>query len=199
MTTSVDAAPGVGAAGKVVLAFMAFGLLVIFVSSFLSRLERPSLVVRQERRPRAMEQAVSGPMRDVMALMQKLQENPDDPGLQLAMAGRFLAMGAYDKAKVFLDKVARVRPDDPEVQNALGVVRFHLQDIDGARAAFEGVLAGHPQDVQARFNLGLLYKHALGAPDKAAELFHAVIDAPETDAETRNLAQKELEEMSRAQ
>jgi Flp pilus assembly protein TadD len=192
-----NGATGPNAAGRLVLAFVAFGLLVLFVGSFLYRMERPSLEVRQEPRPgamgQAMGQAMSGPMKEVLELMQKLKERPDDPDLQLEMAERFMDMGAFDRAKIFLDKVARIRPEDPDVQNALGVTLYNLKDIEGAKAAFEGMLARDPEDYRARFNLGLLYKYALGQPDKASEALRAVVDNPKTDPKTRETAQKELE------
>ncbi|EHJ46579.1 hypothetical protein DFW101_0562 [Solidesulfovibrio carbinoliphilus subsp. oakridgensis] len=202
MTTTeratVPNAPGPNASGRMVLTFVAFALAVVFIASFVYRLQRPSLEVRQQPKkggmPEAMGQAMNGPMKEVMELMQKLQENPDDPGLQMAMAERFMAMGAHDRAKVFLDKVAKVRPDDPDVQNALGVVRYNLKDLDGAKAAFEGLLARDPEDYRARFNLGLLYKYALNQPEKAKEAFDAVIASPKTDPETRQTATKERDE-----
>ena len=191
---------GPNASGRMVLAFMAFCLVIIFAASFIYRMERPTLEVHQKKggmgqgMPGGMPDAMNGPMREVMELMQKLQENPDDPGLQMAMAERFMAMGAYDRAKVFLDKVAKVRPDDPDVQNALGVVRYNQKDLDGAKAAFEGLLARDPEDYRARFNLGLLYKYALNQPEKAKEAFDAVIASQKTDPETRQTATKERDE-----
>lgn len=196
--TTTEHVPGPNASGRMVLAFVAFALAVIFIGSFVYRLERPSLEVRKQPQkggmPEGMGQAMNGPMKEVMELMQKLQENPDDPGLQMAMAERFMAMGAFDRAKVFLDKVAKVRPQDPDVQNALGVTLYNLKDLDGAKAAFEGLLARDPGDYRARFNLGLLYKYALGQPDKAAQAFDAVIASPDTDPQTRQTAQKERDE-----
>lgn len=194
---ATNEAPGPNAAGRLVLAFMAFALLVLFVGSFLYRMQRPSLEVRQERRaggmPQGMEQAMNGPMKEVLALMQKLKEHPDDPDLQLAMAEQFMAMGSFERAKTFLDKVVKVRPENPDVQNALGVTLYNLKDIDGAKAAFEGMLTRDPNDYRARFNLGLLYKYALNAPDKAAEALRAVADNPKTDPKTRETVLKELE------
>ena len=194
--TTTERTPGPNASGRMVLAFVGFALLLIFVGSFIYRMQRPGLEVRQQPQGgmgEAMGQAMNGPMKEVLALMQKLKENPDDPALQLTMAERFMAMGAFDRAKTFLDKVVKVRPDDPEVQNALGVTLYNLKDVDGARAAFEGILAKRPNDYRARFNLGLLYKYALKEPDKAAEAFKAVAAAPDVDPETRATAQKELE------
>ncbi|MHC1710876.1 MAG: tetratricopeptide repeat protein [Solidesulfovibrio sp.] len=197
--TTTENTPGPNASGRMVLAFVAFALVVIFVGSFVYRLERPSLEVHKKPGPAGMpqgmdQQAMNGPMKEVMALMQKLQENPDDPALQLAMAERFMAMGAFDRAKVFLDKVAKVRPEDPDVQNALAVTLYNLKDLDGAKAAFDAMLARDPEDFRARFNLGLLYKYALNQPEKAVEALKAVIASPKTDPETRRTAQKELDE-----
>ncbi len=190
---TIETAPGPNQAGRMVLGFVAFALVVMFVASFVYRLERPSLEVRQERQGGMGGQAMSGPMKEIMELMQKLQQNPDDPALQLAMAERFMSMGAYERAKVFLDKLAKSRPDDPEVQNALGVTLYNLKDLDGAKAAFEGMLARDPNNYQARFNLGLLYKYALNQPEKAAEAFKAVMANPRTDPKTREAVVKELE------
>lgn len=195
--TTTETSPGANASGRMVLAFLAFCLVVIFAASFVYRLERPSLEVHQKKgqggMPQGMDQAMNGPMREVMELMQKLQENPNDPGLQMAMAERFMAMGSYDRAKSFLDKLVKVRPDDPDVLNAMGVVLYNQQDPEGAKAAFEAILAKDPEDYRARFNLGLLYKYALGQPEKAKEALSAVIASPKTDPETRKTAQTELE------
>lgn len=195
--TTTDPSPGANASGRMVLAFLAFCLVVIFAASFVYRLERPSLEVHQKKgpagMPQGMDNAMNGPMREVMELMQKLQENPNDPGLQMAMAERFLAMGSYDRAKSFLDKLVKVRPDDPDVLNAMGVVLYNQKDPEGAKAAFEAILAKDPEDYRARFNLGLLYKYALGQPEKAKEALSAVIASPKTDPESRKTAQTELE------
>ena len=180
-----------------VLAFMAFVLAVLFIASFVYRMERPSLEVAQKSRqaggmPQGMDGAMNGPMREVMELMQKLQENPDDPGLQMAMAERFMAMGSFDRAKSFLDKVAKVRPEDPDVLNAMGVVRYNLGDSEGAKEAFESILSRDAEDYRARFNLGLLYKHAFKQEEQGNAALQAVIDSPKTDPETRETAKKEL-------
>lgn len=198
---TIEKTPGPNASGKMVLAFIGFLLVTMFVGSFFYRMERPSLEVRQQPQkggmpqqgmPPGMDKAMDGPMKEVMGLMQKLQENPNDPGLQLAMAERFMAMGSFDRAKVFLDKLVKVRPEDPDVQNALGVTLYNLKDVDGAKAAFEGILTRDSEDYRARFNLGLLYKYALGQPEKGNEALKAVIDSAKTDPETRATAEKEL-------
>lgn len=195
MTT--DRPTGPNASGRMVLAFMAFVLLVLFGGSFLYRMERPSLEVRQKESqaamPDAMQQAMNGPMKEVLALMQRLKEHPDDPALQLTMAEKFMDMGSFERAKTFLDKVRQVRPDDPEVLNALGVTLYNLKDMAGAKDAFEAVLAHDAEDYRARFNLALLHKYALHEPGKAAEEFKAVLASPKADPETKATSQKELE------
>lgn len=182
--------------GRSVAALMGLALVGMFVSSFLYRAENPSRVVRTDvpAMPQGMGgMADSGPMKEIMELMQRQKDDPDNPAVQLELAERFMMMGAYDRALVFLEKVESLDPDNPQMLNDKGIALYNTGKADEARAAFEAILAKNAADFRARFNLGLLYKYALGDMDKAAEQMRAVMDSPEADERTKTQAKSELE------
>ncbi len=182
--------------GRCVAALMGLALVGMFVSSFLYRAENPSRVVRTDvpAMPQGMGgMADSGPMKEIMELMQRQKEEPDNPAVHLEMAERFMMMGAYDRALIFLDKAAGLDPDNPQILNDRGIALYNVGRADEARTAFESILAKAPGDFRARFNLGLLYKYALGDMDKAAEQLRAVIDSPGVDERTKTQAKTEME------
>lgn len=197
MTTAnnnILAAPG----RKIVLGVVLAGLAAIFLYSFVFRLKNPSLTVVAEKpaaTPGAMGQGMNPEaMTQMMELMQRIKDNPDDPAVQVAAAEQFMMMGAWDRAKGFLDKILTVDPNNRDALNHLGVVLYNLDKPEEARGAFEKAMALDPDDFRSRFNLGLLYKHALNQPDKAAEFFRAVIASDKTDEKTRTTARTELGE-----
>jgi len=182
--------------GRSVAALMGLALVGMFVSSFLYRAENPSRVVRTDvpSMPQGMGgMADSGPMKEIMELMQRQKEDPDNPAVQLELAERFMMMGAYDRALIFLEKAESLDPDNPQMLNDKGIALYNTGKADEARAAFEAILAKNAADFRARFNLGLLYKYALGDMDKAAEQMRAVMDSPEADERTKTQAKSELE------
>ncbi|MEF3698940.1 tetratricopeptide repeat protein [Desulfolutivibrio sp.] len=182
--------------GRSVAALMGLALVAMFVSSFLYRAENPSRVVRTDTpaMPQGMGgMADSGPMKEIMELMQRQKEEPDNPAVQLELAERFMMMGAYDRALIFLDKAAGLDPDNPQILNDKGIALYNTGKAEEAKAAFEAILAKNEADFRARFNLGLLYKYALGDMDKAAEQLRAVMDSPAADERTKSQAKSELE------
>jgi len=185
--------------GRSVAALMGLALVAMFVSSFLYRAENPSRVVRTDTpaMPQGMGgmggMADSGPMKEIMELMQRQKEEPDNPAVQLELAERFMMMGAYDRALIFLEKAAGLDPDNPQILNDKGIALYNTGKAEEAKAAFEAILAKNAADFRARFNLGLLYKYALGDMDKAAEQLRAVMDSPAVDERTKSQAKSELE------
>lgn len=197
MTTRSKAPAGAGIIGrKTVLGLMAVGVLAMFATSFVYRMENPSLTERVER-PAGMggmgkNGQMTGPMKEIMELMQGLQEKPEDVGLLLRAAEQFMMMNAWDRAAVFLDKAASLEPDNPQVLNDQGIALYNMKKPEDALGKFERLLEKNPDDYRARYNLGLLYKYALKNPDKARECFQAVADSPTADEKAKQGAREEL-------
>jgi tetratricopeptide (TPR) repeat protein len=201
VTTPFDdtAAERAAMAGRSVAALMGLALAAMFVASFLYRAENPSRVVRAEApaMPQGMGgmggMADSGPMKEIMELMQRQKDEPESAAVQLELAERFMMMGAYDRALIFLDKAASLDADNPQILNDRGIALYNVGKTDEARGAFEAILARTPDDFRARFNLGLLYKYALGDMEKAAEHLKAVMDSQAADERTKSQAKTEME------
>ncbi len=196
ITTPDTSAPDRGdravLAGKYAAALMGLALAAVFVGSFLYRVENPSLEVRADAPAMPQGMAESGPMKEIMELMQRQKDEPDNPAVQLELAERFLMMGAFDRALIFLERAEKLDPDNPQILNDKGIALHNVGRSEEARGAFEAVLIKNPDDYRARFNLGLLYKYALGDMAKAAEQFKVVIDSPAADERTRKQAGEEL-------
>ncbi len=197
MTTANKHTGASDAGRKAVLGLMALGLAAMFAASFLYRMEHPSLTERVER-PAGMEAmggnggAMTGPMKEIMELMQAMQGDPDNVGLLLRAAEQFMMMGAWDRAMVFLDKAGSIEPENAQVLNDQGIILYNLQKPEESLAKFEKLLARNPDDYRARYNMGLLYKYALKDPEKAKECFAAVIDSPSADEKAKAGAREEL-------
>jgi len=197
VTTANNTLGGAPAAGrKAVLALVALGLAAMFASSFLYRLDHPDLSEKVER-PAGMEAmggggTMTGPMKEIMELMQAMQQDPENVGLLLRAAEQFMMMNAWDRAMVFLDKAQSIEPDNPQILNDQGIILYNLQKPEESLAKFEKLLAKNPDDYRARYNMGLLYKYALKNPEKAKESFAAVIDSPSADEKAKAGAREEL-------
>jgi tetratricopeptide (TPR) repeat protein len=197
VTTQSKIPAGAGIIGrKTVLGLMAVGVLAMFATSFVYRMENPSLTERVER-PAGMggmgkNGQMTGPMKEIMELMQGLQEKPEDVALLLRAAEQFMMMNAWERAAVFLDKAASLEPDNPQVLNDQGIALYNMKKPEDALGKFERLLEKNPDDYRARYNLGLLYKYALKNPDKARECFQAVADSPTADEKAKQGAREEL-------
>lgn len=197
MTSMSDMSPQdrTALAGKYTAALVGLGLLAVFLGSFLFRIENPSRVVRADAPSMPQGMAEGGPMKEIMELMQRQKDEPDNPAVQLDLAERFLMMGAFDRALIFLEKAEKLDPGNPRVLNDKGIALYNTGRTEEAKGAFETILAQNPDDYRARFNLGLIYGHGLGDTAKAAEHLKAVVDSPATDERTRKQAGLELEKM----
>ncbi|QLA19197.1 tetratricopeptide repeat protein [Desulfolutivibrio sulfoxidireducens] len=179
-------------AGKYAAALMGLALAAIFLGSFLYRVENPSQVVRADVPAMPQGMADGGPMKEIMELMQRQKAEPDNPAVQLELAERFMMMGAFDRALIFLEKAEQLDPKNPQVLNDKGIALHNVGRSEEAKSAFEAILVANPDDYRARFNLGLLYKYALGDMAKAAEQLKAVMDSPAADERTKKQAGEEL-------
>ncbi len=177
-----------------VVFFLLACLAVMVFAAVVFRVENPSLVQQEERQemPGGEGMDKMGDMAGVTAMMKKLQENPDDVEAMRALGMSFMDMQAWDKAISFWDMVLKKDANDVMALNQKGFCLFELEKYADAAGLFEQMLTLEPQNFHAHFNLGIIYKHYLAQPDKAAVHFQAVLDAAPDDPELVNNARREL-------
>lgn len=165
----------------------------IVFAAVVYRVENPSIVQHEERRemPGGMGQA-GGDMAGISSMMQKLQANPEDVEAMRSLGMAFMEMKAWDKSASFWDMILEKSPDDVMALNQKGFCLFELGKHAEAAELFERMLTVEKGNFHAHYNLGVIYKHYLSQPDKAAAHFQAVVDAAPDDAQLVENARREL-------
>ena len=159
------------------------------------RVENPSIV--QHEQPREMPGGggmgqMGGDMAAVSAMMKKLQENPEDVQAMRSLGMSFMDMQAWDKAMSFWDMLLERDANDVMALNQKGFCLFEMEKYAEAAELFERMLTIEQKNFHAHYNLGVIYKHYLSEPDKAAAHFQAVIDAAPDDPGLIENARREL-------
>ena len=174
--------------------FLLACLAAMVFAAVVYRVEHPSIVQHEERQemPGGMGQ-MGGDMSAISAMMQKLQANPEDVEAMRALGMTFMDMRAWDRSVSFWDMILERNPDDVMALNQKGFCLFELGRHAEAAEYFERMLTIETANYHAHYNLGVIYKHYLSMPDKAAAHFQAVVDAAPEDPELVNNARRELE------
>ncbi len=173
-----------------VLGCVAVCLAAMVLTSAVYRTTNPSLV-------REVEQGGAEHGQDVMTmisqLMQRLQDNPQDPGILESLARAFTQMQAWDRAGMFWKRLLAVEPGNIQARQQLAMALYRQQDFQGAAGQLRSVLRIDPDNVYAHFNLAVLMATYLEAPDESREHLQAVIDNPEAPEDLRNEARNRLD------
>lgn len=176
-----------------VLYFLLACLGCIVFATVLYRVENPSIVQHEARQemPGGMGQ-MGGDMAGISSMMQKLKANPEDVEAMRGLGMAFMEMQAWEKSLSFWDMVLEKSPEDVMALNQKGFCLFELGKHAEAAELFERMLTLEKGNFHAHYNLGVIYKHYLSQPEKAAEHFRAVVDAAPDDPELVENARREL-------
>ena len=187
---------------KVVIGSLVAALLIIFVGSFIYRMQGKGLTVEIQQERGGMGEGMGGKggpmgmmgvdMEALRELMRKMETNPEDPKILFELGNTFMMMQAWDKALEFLEHAAKNAPNDMETQKALGMVRFELKQYDQAKKIFDKVLAKNPDDALTHYNMGILLKHYMNKAGEAEPHFRKVVQLAPKDADVLKSAQEEL-------
>lgn len=188
--------------GLGLIALLGAAVLVMFLTSVFYRLEHPSRQVALQQRPPSgggsaggMAAGMGGEDMDMMrALMQRMSENPNDIGVQMELAKRFGAMGAWERSLMFAQNALNLQPTNPEAVNLYALSLFRLDRHKEAEGAYLQLAALDPKSVMAQYNLGVLYKHFLNDPKKAETHFRAALALKPADVRVQEMIRGELGE-----
>ena len=173
---------------KIVSLFGLGCLVLIFAFSLVYRLEHPSLTLFVHNIP----QQSQDPMGEIIALMQKLQKEPDNVEVLSELGNRFMFMRAWEKAMSFWTRLLKVEPQNKMALNQLGVCYFELEEYSKARDTFLKLIKIDDKNYRAYYNLAMLYKYYLGDKDKARAYLQKIVNAHPDDEDVFKAAQKEL-------
>lgn len=204
---------GLKAGGLVLLA----GFVLMFGSSVVYRITNPSRVIHRQVQPQVdhgdaampgegmtmpggMPPAMGGgtmggnpqAMAEIGRLMGQLQQNPDDVDTLVAIGKAFLEADAVDRAESFANRALAAAPQNPEALNLAAVAAFAHGHHEQSAEYFEKLVAVQPDDGPAWYNLGMLYKHHLKQPGKAAAAFEKALPLAEQDPELKTRLDAEL-------
>lgn len=202
MTETIKNTSPLGGGQKVILVALIGAILLMFVGSFLYRMQGKGLVVEVHQEQRGGMGAMGGQggpmgmmgvdMDQLRELMRKMEENPNDPKVLVELANTFMMMQAWDKALEFVNMAAKAAPDDVNVYRAMGMVRFERKEYPEAKKAFDVVLKKDPNDVLGHYNMGILLKHYMKKPADGDVHFRRVVQLNPSDQDVLKGAQEEL-------
>ncbi len=144
---------------------------------------------------------------ELTELMTQLQANPNDAAVLTEIGNFFMRAEEWTRAEAFLRRAIISKPSDTRPLYLMAICLFRQGKPAEAAKNFEDLLQ-IKNDPSAMFNLALLYKHHLGAPDpallpeqkqerermqeRARMLLQKVADSPDANAELKNWAKEEL-------
>jgi tetratricopeptide (TPR) repeat protein len=195
---------------KAVLLTILGAVMVMFITSFVYRMNHPNLFVQVQQQhpaddgqdhgadtgmtpPPGMGQGMGGNMEQVKEFMARVEENPNDIEALVGLGNSFLMMRAWDRAIEPLEKANQLRPDNTDVLKAIGIAYFNKENFVKAAKFYDDILVVDPNDTLAIFNLGVINKYYFEKPDQAKIYFEKVLELEKDDAEMRKLAKQELE------
>ncbi|BCS90149.1 tetratricopeptide repeat protein [Pseudodesulfovibrio sediminis] len=190
---------------------------VMFVTSFLYRMNHPNLFVKgqvssqpqvedhdhdgdgtQDHGPdnQAMGEggaAMGGAMSRVREFMTRVETNPNDVEALIGLGNSFLMMKAWERAIEPLEKAHALEPQNVNVLKGTGIAYFNTEKYEQAAEAYEAILKIDGNDTLALFNLGVINKHYFKKSAVAKTYFEKVLALEKQDAEMIKLARQELE------
>ena len=185
------------ASRRIVLGALSLGLGVMFTLSLAWRMGDHPLV-RQNTRPAAQAAPKAQPSASadaenapIMALMQKLQSNPNDVEALLQLAGLFAERGDNDAAKEMAQRAVVAAPSDHRPPYLMGVVLARQGQWAEAADSLERSI--HLKDDAAtRYSLAVIYRYHLNDEAKARENYEVAAKICE-DPALSSMLRAELE------
>lgn len=193
-TPETTASPVVTA--RTVLVLLLAGFVLMGAGSLYYLKNSPGLIKQSNRAAAAtpaQQESQQQVDRMIVALMNRLAEDENDPEALGLLGGLFLDRGEWAPAERFLARAVVASPSDPMPVYLLGIAQAQQDKALDAEANFlRSIELGGP--VEVRYSLGLLYAHLLDRPDEGKALFAEVIASPDASPDLRDLARNEERE-----
>lgn len=130
---------------------------------------------------------------DMGKLMMQLKERPNDPDLLADLGEKMMEMGNWEAAENFLSKARVAKPADVKVLDLLAMSFVQREKWPEAVKLYEEIAKVEPSNTPAWYNLGVINKHHLGDKEKAKQYLQKAADTPFEDPELNKKAREELQ------
>ena len=185
---------------RLILLSLLAGLGLIFIATLSYFTANPGLVMHAASNAPASEpanapQGMGGmdeaTQQGVMALMQKLQQNPTDVDALVGLAEHFMHTQDWQKAETFALRAVVSAPNETRPLYMLGIIQHSQNRHAEAAASLEKVIAAK-EDPSVRYSLGILYSYYLQAPDKGIAQFEKALADPSLAPDLKKAIEEEL-------
>ncbi|MGM0423766.1 MAG: tetratricopeptide repeat protein [Thermodesulfobacteriota bacterium] len=185
---------------RVVLPLMLLGLLLLLGYTIAYQVKNPGLTQQATQQRGGQEQAqdpeqTQEMMDMVSALMQRVQEDPQDLEALEQLGLIFMRMEAWDRAAKFWKRLLEQEPEHGQARQQLANCYFRQEEYAQAAMELQRVLEQEPEAPHANFNLGLLYAYYLQDEDQAQEHFQNVLDSPAAEGQLQEQAREEMQNL----
>ena len=182
---------------RILLLCLAFAFVGMTAASLWQRIMRPDLVVPGNipQRSAGQDEARAGAMREIGALMQKLQQDPGDVATMLHLAERFVQDTNWAAAESFARRGVVAAPDNPQPLYLLGVILHNQGNHAEAAACLERVVSLRDEP-SVRYSLGVLYARYVQDPARGSRHLRAALVQPGLPDELAKTIRTELDALA---
>lgn len=129
----------------------------------------------------------------IQDLRQLLEEDPDDPVLQMEMGNSLFDIGRYEEAIPYYRNAVHADSSNIAAQIDLAICFFNLDRTEDALHEMKKALEIDPDHIKGLYNTGVIY-YNLGEYDQAGRYWNKLIRLHETSPEAE-MAKKLLEQI----
>lgn len=183
---------------KAFIVFMTLLFALMLISSLWHRFLHPDLVIRKLNDHGHAQSGMDDNVAAIGQLMQRVGKNPQDLEATLKLVESLMAIGEWQSAENFAQKtlsLSAANPDEIRPLYLLSFIHHNLGRHEQAAELLEKVLEKQ-DNPSARYNLGILYTHYLGHPEKGVEQFRKALRHDGLAAGLRAAIKEELDKIT---
>ncbi len=183
---------------NIILASLAFGIVVMLAVAMVQRVSNPSLVVQGRGGGGMQQEAMNAeqggmPMSpEVGALMQAVQENPNDVPTLIHLTEHLIESGELSAAENFIHRALGLEANNAQLHYLHGIVLYNTDKHDEAVKAFEQVVA-LDDHASARYSLGILQVYHFKNIEKGIAEFEQGLKDPDAPEDLKEIIRAEIE------
>ncbi len=140
----------------------------------------------------ALDQALSN---DIVALMQKVQDDPENAENLKDLGLLFLKVEDWNRAEYFLKQSLAFDPYNASTLSFLGMAQYRMQNYGGAAMTLEMSLT-HGKTPEALFNLATIMAYKLDDKARAKALLEDLLKLENIPEQLERLGKSELEKLA---